>query len=94
MNRRTIVCFLLLFLSFANGQASAQFSKLVTFGDSLSDTGNLASISIDFPYPFYRNRISDGPVMADYIATSMASNAEASLHLDGKSKPSRSKHPV
>jgi phospholipase/lecithinase/hemolysin len=84
MNRRTIVCFLLLFLSFANGQASAQFSKLVTFGDSLSDTGNLASISIDFPYPFYRNRISDGPVMADYIATSMASNAEASLHLDGK----------
>ncbi|MFT5573155.1 MAG: phospholipase/lecithinase/hemolysin [Cryomorphaceae bacterium] len=84
MNASRIRVFLLILLALGSGQASAQFSKLVTFGDSLSDTGNIASISLNFPYPYYRNRISDGPVMADYIATAIASNANASLHLDGK----------
>jgi len=84
MKSSLIRCFWIILLAVTSGQASAQFSKLVTFGDSLSDTGNIASISFNFPYPYYRNRISDGPVMADYIATAIASNAEASLHLDGK----------
>lgn len=59
------------------------FSKLVVFGDSLSDTGNLAVI--DLPAPYFNNRISDGPVAADLIAQAIGSNAERSGHLLGLS---------
>lgn len=65
------------------GQAGAVFAqtgfdKLVVFGDSLSDTGNLASVTTDFPFPFFQNRISDGPVLADYLATELGFEARAS----------------
>lgn len=62
--------------------AQHEFSKLVVFGDSLSDTGNLAIF--DFPPPYFENRISDGPVVADLIAQEIASNANASRHLLGQ----------
>ena len=71
-------------LSFSNfvqvGAASAQasFNKLVIFGDSLSDTGNLASVTVDFPFPFFQNRISDGPVLVDYLASELGFEARAS----------------
>jgi phospholipase/lecithinase/hemolysin len=49
------------------------------FGDSLSDSGNLASLSpVDFPFPFFNNRISDGPVAIDHLASSIGKNALAS----------------
>ena len=73
--------FVLFCLFFSSGAAQAQYSRLVVFGDSLSDTGNLAEITFNFPFPFYRNRISNGPVTADRLATSIGSNADASLHL-------------
>lgn len=77
-------CFLLAYLC-CSAVVSAQtdFSKLVAFGDSLSDTGNIANITIDFPFPFYQNRISDGPVALDYLASAIGSNADSSLHLNG-----------
>jgi len=58
------------------------FSKLVVFGDSLSDTGNLAVV--DLPPPYFQNRISDGPVVADLIAQAIGSDAEAAGHLLGR----------
>ncbi|MEA3291936.1 MAG: SGNH/GDSL hydrolase family protein [Pseudomonadota bacterium] len=61
------------------------WSDLVVFGDSLSDTGNLASVTVDFPWPYYRNRVSNGPLAVDVLADALGLSAEASLHLAGKS---------
>lgn len=57
------------------------FSKLVVFGDSLSDSGNLAIV--DLPFPYFNNRISDGPIAVDFIAASICSNAHSSRHFLG-----------
>jgi hypothetical protein len=38
------------------------YSELIVFGDSLSDTGNLASLTIDFPRPYYKNRVLQAKV--------------------------------
>lgn len=78
----------LLFIIFCVVTANAHsqqtnFSKLVVFGDSLSDTGNLAVI--DLPAPYFNNRISDGPVAADFVAQAIGSSAERSGHLLGLS---------
>ena len=73
--------------AFYNAAASAQdseFSKLVVFGDSLSDTGNIALINL--PFPYYQNRISNGPVGVDIVATSIGSTAAASRHLFGSNE--------
>ncbi len=72
-------------LSSLNSTVNAQqtYTNVIAFGDSLSDTGNLSSVTIDFPYPFYQNRVSDGPVALDYLAQSLGYNAAASLHLTG-----------
>lgn len=59
----------------------SEFSKLVVFGDSLSDTGNLAFF--DLPPPFFQNRISDGPLAADLVAEAINSDAQAAEHLLG-----------
>lgn len=80
--RSLCLCFVLLVLHAS--AASAQYSKLVVFGDSLSDTGNIASVTINFPFPFFQNRITDGPVVADRLATALGLDANASLHLDNK----------
>ena len=54
------------------------------FGDSLSDTGNLgrpATFSDDLPPPFYQNRISNGPVIVDYVAQALGRSVAASNYL-------------
>ena len=79
--RLIIVFGLLAFSFFVVAQES--YSRLIVFGDSLSDTGNLAAIAFDFPPPYYENRISDGPIALDYLAESIGSTAEPSLHLTG-----------
>jgi len=61
--------------------AEARYSKLYIFGDSLSDTGNLASIAGAFPPPFFNNRVSNGPVAIDTLAAKLGLSADASLHL-------------
>jgi len=71
---------LVLSISFL-AQADTRYSKLYIFGDSLSDTGNLASIAGAFPPPFFNNRISNGPVAIDTFAAKLGLSADASLHL-------------
>lgn len=57
------------------------YSELIVFGDSLSDTGNLASATINFPWPYYDNRVSDGLLAVDVLASAYGLLAEPSLHL-------------
>lgn len=77
--RTSFACILLTF--YVNSAcAQTAFSGLITFGDSLSDTGNLASVTTDFPFPFFENRISNGPVLVDYLAAELGFQALASRH--------------
>ena len=80
--RRFIFIGLLFILSSAV-QAGQHYSNIYIFGDSLSDTGNLASILGDFPFPYYNNRISNGPVAVDTLAAGIGHIANPSLHLVG-----------
>lgn len=64
--------------------ADSGFSRLYVFGDSLSDTGNLASVIGDFPSPpYYMNRVSNGPVAVEVLAQKLDLAADPSLHLIG-----------
>jgi phospholipase/lecithinase/hemolysin len=57
------------------------YSELIIFGDSLSDTGNLASVTTNFPWPYYDNRVSDGTLAVDALASAYGLSAAPSLHL-------------
>jgi len=59
------------------------YSQLYVFGNSLSDTGNLASVVGNLPYPFYFNRISNGPVAVEILAARLGLTVDASLHVVG-----------
>ncbi len=69
--------------------ANAQYQQLVVFGDSLSDTGNLAAASpeagvvLNTP-PFYQGRVSNGPVAVDVLAKLMALPLTAFLEDGGQ----------
>ena len=66
--------------------ADKNYSNVYIFGDSLSDTGNIASIIGPLPAPpYYNNRISNGPVAVETLAAKLGKTAEASLHLIGPS---------
>ncbi len=69
------MCFCLIY----SHTSYSQFSKVVIFGDSLSDTGNLASVTVSLPPPFYQNRISNGPVAVDRLTELLGTYAKASL---------------
>jgi len=57
---------------------------LVIFGDSYSDTGNIAIDNIiDFPPPFFEGRVSNGRLAVDHLATHLSTVAEPSLHTVG-----------
>jgi phospholipase/lecithinase/hemolysin len=48
---------------------SAHFSRLIVFGDSLSDTGNFYSLTGGYPPPPYANgRFSNGSLWVEYLA--------------------------
>ncbi|HIN33892.1 MAG TPA: hypothetical protein EYM83_08145 [Nitrospirales bacterium] len=65
-------------------EASAQiFSNIYIFGNSLSDTGNFATVAGEFPAPFFENRVSNGQVAVEVLATSLGLSADASRHLVG-----------
>ncbi len=72
---------LLVFVSWA--QADTSFSRVYVFGDSLSDTGNFGTFVGGLPFPFYMNRISNGPVAVDVLAAQLELTADASLHVLG-----------
>jgi outer membrane lipase/esterase len=58
-------------------QPTGPWSSLVIFGDSLSDTGNVLSLTTAFsqpPFPSFsgaEGRFSDGPVWTEYLATGL-----------------------
>ncbi len=78
--RRLLVALLLLFSQAALADG---WSRIYVFGDSLSDTGNLASLVGPLPPPYYANRISNGPVAVDTLAAGFGQTVAASLHLIG-----------
>jgi outer membrane lipase/esterase len=55
--------------------AQTSYSNLFIFGDSLSDTGNIAAATLGaFPdpnQPYSAGRFSDGPVWVDYLAAGL-----------------------
>ncbi len=80
---------ILLFLFFSISTsvvADKSFDNIYIFGDSISDTGNLASVlgfTLPSP-PFYESsRISNGPVSVEVLAQKLGLNANPSLHLTG-----------
>jgi len=88
MRKKTLFNFILIPLIFCISSlayAENTFSKVYIFGDSLSDTGNLASIFGELPAPYYKNRITNGPVAVDTLTNKLGDTAEASLHLIGPS---------
>ncbi len=64
---------------------AASFNHLFVFGDSLSDTGNRASISLPFVWPYYKNRVSDGPIAVDHLGSKLNLPVDASRHLVAQS---------
>ena len=74
---------LLLCISFL-AHADKNYSSVYIFGDSLSDTGNLSSVTGGFPpLPYYQNRFSNGPVAVETLVAKLGDTADASLHLIG-----------
>lgn len=59
--------------------------RIFVFGNSLSDTGNIASIQGPLPDPpyFEGRRITNGPVYAEVLADELGIALEPSLHLVG-----------
>lgn len=57
----------------AGAASTTPYSQLIFFGDSLSDNGNLASLTAGFypADPYWEGRFSNGPVAAEYMAQSL-----------------------
>jgi thermolabile hemolysin len=64
---------------------SAAAGKVFTFGDSLSDTGNVFSISggIYPPSPYFEGRFSNGKVWVEHLAAELGRPADSLARLDG-----------
>lgn len=68
---------LLIFVSYSV-QAEQLYSDVIIFGDSLSDTGNIAgAITPNLPPPYFDNRISNGPLAVDLVAGLLGHDASA-----------------
>jgi len=65
-----------------SAHASA-YSELLILGDSLSDTGNHPAALLGTPYPYYRDRISNGPVAVDVLAEKLGLDASNSGYIFG-----------
>lgn len=68
-----VICSTIFFIT---QPAVAQYEELIVFGDSLSDTGNLATLNpqigvvLNTP-PYFEGRVSNGPVAVDVLADLM-----------------------
>jgi len=69
---RVIIIFGVFYLS----NSAFAFDRLVIFGDSLSDTGNIAN-GFNLPPPYFNNRISNGFVAVDILADRLGLSAES-----------------
>lgn len=53
--------------------ASAGYTAVIAYGDSLSDNGNLFALTGNPPPPYYMGRFSNGPVTVEQLAASLHS---------------------
>ncbi|MDH3590184.1 MAG: SGNH/GDSL hydrolase family protein [Gammaproteobacteria bacterium] len=74
----------LLALFFAGNVSATTFTNMFIFGDSLSDTGNIAALS-SFPVspPYDSERFSNGLVWVDYLAANLGLAAVPSTTAGG-----------
>lgn len=81
--RRPLLAFAIGVAAFVGVSHAAPYSNVVVFGDSLSDTGNVYSLTQAFgvtPFPDYpgaAGRFSNGPVWTDYLAAGLGAPAAA-----------------
>lgn len=69
---RVAVAALFAACGFAVSAQAQEYDRLVVFGDSLSDNGNLyAAIASPASPPYWNGRFSDGPVFAELLGFSM-----------------------
>lgn len=82
LNIFTILLSIFLILPTSLVMAGGSFSNIYVFGDSLSDTGNLASIpEFDFfNQPPYDRGLSNGPRAVEVLAESLGLSVAPSLH--------------
>ncbi|KAI8615181.1 hypothetical protein BC830DRAFT_1168828 [Chytriomyces sp. MP71] len=66
MKALIIVC---LALVFSITEATATFTTVVSFGDSISDNGNLYASFGKPKSPYWKGRYSNGPVWSEYLAS-------------------------
>jgi phospholipase/lecithinase/hemolysin len=66
-------------------ESRAGYASIVTFGDSLSDTGNVfaATSGAQPPAPYYQGRYSNGPVWVETLAKDMGVPAPTPSSLGG-----------
>ena len=79
--RQIFILFLVLFS--LGSQADNRYSAIYVFGDSLSDTGNMYSITggaiPPSPY-YYQGRFSNGPVWVEYLAEELEMTYDSSTN--------------
>jgi len=80
---RKFIGFFSLFLLLGFSPRLIAYSELVILGDSLSDTGNHPAALLGAPYPYYHNRISNGPVAVDVLAAELGLSAANSGYIFG-----------
>jgi phospholipase/lecithinase/hemolysin len=79
----------------ASATDAAGFSAEYVFGDSLSDNGNLASVTGAFPDPpSFDNSFTNGPVAVQLLAESLGLSANASLWLTAPTTPKGTNYAV
>ncbi|NNF51372.1 MAG: SGNH/GDSL hydrolase family protein [Gammaproteobacteria bacterium] len=54
---------------YAGAQATAPFTQIIVFGDSLSDSGNVFSVSGSPPPPYFGGRFTNGLVWPEVLAS-------------------------
>jgi phospholipase/lecithinase/hemolysin len=81
--RRLLPVALLALLWFTPNVHAGLITGIVSFGDSLTDTGNLFAATGQPPAPYYQGRSSNGPVWVEYLANQLGVAAPTPSLLGG-----------
>ena len=76
MHNRKFAFFALLpviLLALTTIASAGSYTAVISYGDSLSDNGNLFAHTGQPPYPYWNGRFSNGPVTVEYLANSLGS---------------------
>jgi len=79
---KVLICFSFIFwLVMASSYTAHAFSKMIVFGDSLSDSGNIYAATLgEIPAPpYYDGRFTNGPNYADDLASNLGLNLKPYL---------------